>query len=371
MKQSANELLAQLNNRAYNFSAGPAPLPLEVLEQARDELLDWQDSGTSVMEVSHRGAAFMQVVREAESDLRDLLNIPENYHVLFLQGGARGQFAAVPLNLMGSKMSANYVDSGFWAHSAIEEARRYLSVNIVTDGAAFNYNAMPEQDAWQHHSDAAYLHYTTNETIGGLQFPFIPQTQLPLVADMSSDILSQPIDVSRFAVIYAGAQKNIGPAGLTLAIVRDDVLGQTHSMCPSILDYTTQAAKGSMYNTPPTFAWYLAGLVFKWLKSQGGLQAMAIINQQKATLLYEQIDGSSFYHNPVDAKWRSTMNVPFTINQPGLDPLFLQESEKAGFRYLKGHAAAGGMRASIYNAVPLGHVQALVEFMTEFERIHG
>ncbi|WP_422460785.1 3-phosphoserine/phosphohydroxythreonine transaminase [Endozoicomonas sp. ALB115] len=367
-----NDVLAQLDHRVYNFSAGPAPIPYEVLQQARDEMMNWQDVGASVMEVSHRGKEFLAVAHGAEKDLRDLLKIPDNYKVLFLQGGARGQFAAVPLNLKGDKVFADYVNSGYWAQSAIKEAQRYLDVNIVADGKDRGFNAMPAEDQWRISKDAAYLHYTPNETIGGLEFSFIPETgDVPLVADMSSNILSGPLDVSKFGVIYAGAQKNIGPAGLTVVIVREDLLERGSLMCPAVLDYKLQAGNDSMYNTPPTFAWYLAGLVFKWLKKQGGLAAINALNQRKANKLYAQIDGSGFYQNPVDPKWRSRMNVPFTLINPELDATFLAESEQAGFRYLKGHKAVGGMRASIYNAVPEQHVAALIDFMKEFERRYG
>lgn len=372
MRHCINDILAQLDNRVYNFSAGPAPIPHEVLQQARDEMLNWQEVGASVMEVSHRGKEFLAVAHGAEQDLRDLLEIPEHYRVLFLQGGARGQFAAVPLNLKGEKQSADYVNSGHWAQSAIKEGQRYMEVNIVADGKSVGFNAMPEVDQWRLSRDAAYLHYTPNETIGGLEFPFVPDSgEVPLVADMSSNILSGPIDVSKFGVIYAGAQKNIGPAGLTVAIVRDDLLARGSSLCPAILDYKLQADHDSMYNTPPTFAWYLAGLVFKWLKKQGGLTAIHAINERKAAKLYGQIDGSDFYQNPVEPRWRSRMNVPFTLTRPGLDATFLVESEREGFRYLKGHKAVGGMRASLYNAVPEQHVDALVDFMKEFERWYG
>ncbi|WBA83654.1 3-phosphoserine/phosphohydroxythreonine transaminase [Endozoicomonas sp. GU-1] len=367
-----NDVLAQLDNRVYNFSAGPAPIPYEVLQQARDEMMNWQDVGASVMEVSHRGKEFLAVAHGAEKDLRDLFMIPDNYKVLFLQGGARGQFAAVPLNLKGDKVFADYVNSGYWAQSAIKEAQRYLDVNIVADGKDRGFNAMPAEDQWRISKDAAYLHYTPNETIGGLEFSFIPETgDVPLVADMSSNILSGPLDVSKFGVIYAGAQKNIGPAGLTVVIVREDLLERGSLMCPAVLDYKLQAGNDSMYNTPPTFAWYLAGLVFKWLKKQGGLAAINALNERKASKLYAQIDGSGFYQNPVDPKWRSRMNVPFTLINPELDATFLAESEQAGFRYLKGHKAVGGMRASIYNAVPEQHVDALIDFMKEFERRYG
>ncbi|AMO56787.1 phosphoserine aminotransferase [Endozoicomonas montiporae CL-33] len=361
-----------IDKQVFNFSAGPAPIPREVLEQAREELLDFNGMGTSVMEISHRGKEFIKVAEESEQDLRDLMNIPANYKVLFLQGGARGQFAAVPLNLKGSKKSADYVNSGHWAQSAIKEAQRYLNVNIIADGKLSGFRQMPSQEQWRFSSDAAYVHYTPNETIGGLEFPYIPETgDVPLVADMSSNILSRPIDVSKFGVIYAGAQKNIGPAGLTVVIVRDDLLEKHTSACPAVWDYATQASKDSMYNTPSTFAWYLAGLVFKWLKRRGGLAEMDKINERKARKLYGQIESTRFYSNNIDPCWCSRMNVPFTLADPELDAVFLVEAAKEGFLYLKGHKAVGGMRASLYNAVPESHVDALVSFMQEFERRYG
>lgn len=366
------ETLAGPQGRTYNFSAGPAPLPQSVLARARDELLDYNREGASIMEVSHRGKSFLKVAELAEQNLRDLLKIPENYKVLFLQGGARGQFAAVPMNLRGQKNSADYVNSGHWAQSAIKEAQRYLNVNVIADGKGASFHTMPEESGWRFSSDAAYVHYTPNETIGGLEFPFVPDSgDVPLVADMSSNILSGPVDISRFGVIYAGAQKNIGPAGLTVVIVRDDLLDRGHSHCPAVFDYRVQADKDSMYNTPPTFAWYLAGLVFEWLKDQGGLEVIDQINARKSGKLYQVIDESGFYHNKVDPRWRSRMNVPFTLSDPELDKVFLAESEKNGFLYLKGHKAVGGMRASIYNAVPEEHVDALIAFMHEFERKFG
>ena len=372
MHHSINDLLSRLDGRVFNFSAGPAPIPQAVLEQAREELLNWNDVGASVMEVSHRGKEFMSVAEQAEQDLRDLMAIPDNYKILFLQGGARGQFAAVPLNLKGEFKAADYINSGHWAQSAIKEAQRYLEVEIAADGKRGGFHTMPSEEEWRTSRDSAYLHYTPNETIGGLEFPFIPDSgDVPLVADMSSNILSKPMDVSKFGLIYAGAQKNIGPAGLTVVIVRDDLLSRSSPMCPAIWDYKLQVSKDSMYNTPPTFAWYLAGLVFKWLKAQGGLEVVAQINQRKSGKLYGLIDQSDFYNNPVDVNWRSRMNVPFTLVDSSLDGAFLAESEQVGFRYLKGHKALGGMRASIYNAVPEEHVDALVEFMKEFERRYG
>jgi len=357
-------------SRVYNFSAGPAALPQAVLEQARDEMLDWHGTGMSVMEMSHRGKAFMSIAEEAEADLRELMAIPGNYKVLFLQGGASTQFAMVPLNLMGRTGKADYLNTGSWSKKAIAEGRRYGEVKVVADTSADF--TVPVADSLQFSSDAAYVHYTPNETIQGVEFPYVPDTgDLPLVADMSSTILSRPIEVSKFGVIYAGAQKNVGPAGLTLVIVREDLVGQAPESCPAMLDYKTHADAGSMYNTPPTYSWYLAGLVFKWLKAQGGLAAMAEINERKAKALYAAIDESDFYHNPVDPECRSWMNVPFTLADPELDGLFLEEASKAGLETLKGHRSVGGMRASIYNAMPEAGVQALIEFMKEFERRHG
>ncbi len=357
-------------SRVYNFSAGPAALPEEVLKQAREELLDWHDTGMSVMEMSHRGNSFMQIAQEAEADLRELMAIPDDYKVLFLQGGASTQFAMVPLNLMGRTGKADYLNTGSWSKKAIAEGRRYGEVRVVADTAA-DYT-VPAADSLAFSEDAAYVHYTPNETIQGVEFPYVPETGgVPLVADMSSTILSRPIDVSKFGVIYAGAQKNVGPAGLTLVIVREELIGQAGERCPAMLDYKIHADAGSMYNTPPTYAWYLAGLVFKWLKAQGGLEVMAVINERKAETLYAAIDQSDFYHNPVDPECRSWMNVPFTLADSDFDTLFLEEARHAGLVTLKGHRSVGGMRASIYNAMPEEGVQALVEFMKEFERKHG
>ncbi|MCG6898419.1 MAG: 3-phosphoserine/phosphohydroxythreonine transaminase [Gammaproteobacteria bacterium] len=353
----------------YNFSAGPAVLPAPVLEQARDELLDWHASGMSVMEMSHRSKEYLSIAEQAEADLRELLSIPADYRVLFLQGGATSQFAMVPMNLLRDRQQADYVNTGAWSKKAIAEARRYCEVNVVASSEDSNFTSIPALDTWKLNDDAAYLHYTPNETIGGVEFHWVPETgDVPLVVDMSSTILSRPIDVSRFGVIYAGAQKNIGPAGLTVAIVRDDLLGETIAGTPSMFDYKLHADNGSMLNTPPTFAWYLAGLVFKWLKQQGGLDAMAAINQRKSKRLYDAIASSDFYTSPVDTECRSWMNVPFTLADPGLDSEFLSQAKTAGFLNLKGHRSVGGMRASIYNAMPEAGVDALIDFMGEFER---
>ncbi|MBJ3815254.1 3-phosphoserine/phosphohydroxythreonine transaminase [Shimwellia pseudoproteus] len=358
----------------FNFSSGPAMLPADVLRQAQAELCDWNGLGTSVMEISHRGKAFIEVAEQAEKDLRDLLHIPANYKVLFCHGGGRGQFAAVPLNLAGNNRVADYVDGGYWAESAAKEAKKYLTPNVIdacitVDGE----RAIKPMREWQLSKEAAYLHYCPNETIDGIAINEMPAfgDDVTVVADYSSTILSSPIDVSRFGVIYAGAQKNIGPAGLTLVIVRDDLLGKANSACPSILDYTVLANNDSMFNTPPTFAWYLAGLVFKWLKAKGGVAAMDQINQQKAELLYGVIDNSDFYRNNVAAANRSRMNVPFQLADSALDAVFLAESFAAGLHALKGHRVVGGMRASIYNAMPLEGVRALTDFMLDFERRHG
>ena len=358
--------------RSFNFSAGPAVLPEAVLNRAREELLDWDGHGYSVMEASHRGPGFKAVAERAESDLRALLEIPANYRVLFVQGGATLQFAAVPLNLSSADDVADYVVTGSWGKKAVKEAGRYLNAHVAADAADSGYTRIPAAAAWQRSSSAAYLHYTPNETIGGVEFHEVPEvSDVPLVADMSSTILSRPIPVERFGVIYAGAQKNIGPAGLALVIVRDDLLGRSRPETPSVLDYQTMAEAESMLNTPPTFAWYMAGLVFSWLREQGGLTAMAEHNQRKAKALYGAIDGSDFYSNPVNPANRSWMNIPFTLARPELDSVFLKEAAQAGLVNLKGHRSAGGMRASIYNAMPQAGVDALVAFMAEFERRHG
>ncbi len=357
--------------RVFNFEPGPAALPLEVLEQARDELTDWHGSGMSVMEISHRSKAFIGVAAEAEADLRELLSIPSNYRVLFMQGGATAQFSAIPMNLSAADSTVDFVNTGSWSKKAIGEAKRYCRVNVAADAAASNYTTVPPLASWKLTPNAAFLHYTPNETIGGVEFPFVPEVAVPLVADMSSTILSRPIDVSRFGLIYAGAQKNIGPSGLCVLIVRDELLGRARPDTPSIWDYRSVAAEGSMLNTPPTFGWYFAGLVFKWLKRQGGLAAMAERNRAKAQLLYGSIDQSGYYRNPVEPSCRSWMNVPFLLPRTELEKPFLAEAAKAGLTNLEGHRSVGGMRASIYNAMPLEGVQALCEFMREFARRNG
>ncbi|KJY84801.1 MFS transporter [Vibrio galatheae] len=355
-------------SKVYNFSAGPAGLPKAVMEQAQQEFIDWNELGTSVMEISHRSKEFIKVAEEAEQDLRDLLNIPSNYKVLFCQGGARAQFAAVPLNLLGSSKKATYIDAGYWAESAIEEAGKYCDVDtFVAKTQRDGKSAVIPASDWSIDPQAAYVHFCPNETIDGIEISELPDTDKPIVADMSSNILSREIDVAKYGVIYAGAQKNIGPAGLCIVIVRDDLLDLASELTPSFINYKVLAEKDSMFNTPPTFAWYLSGLVFKWLKQQGGVAEIEKINKEKASLLYNQIDGSDFYINNIHSDNRSRMNVPFQLAKPELDGLFLEQAEQRGLVALKGHRAVGGMRASIYNAVPLEGVQALVDFMREFE----
>jgi phosphoserine aminotransferase len=358
--------------RVYNFSAGPAVLPEEVLRRAQAEMLDWHGSGMSVMEMSHRGKEFIAIAEAAEADLRELLAIPPAYKVLFLQGGATSQFAMVPMNLLRGKTSADYVHTGEWAKKAIAEARRYCTVNIAASSEDHQFSYAPLQEAWKLTREAAYVHYTGNETIGGVEFHWIPDTgDVPLVCDLSSSLLSRPLDVSRFGLIYAGAQKNIGPAGLTIVIVREDLLGRALPFTPSMFDYRIQADNGSMYNTPPTYALYIAGLTFQWLKQRGGLGQMEKVNAAKAQLIYDLLDGGGFYRSPVVRADRSRMNVPFTLRDATLDPAFLDAAGRRGLVQLKGHRSVGGMRASIYNAMPIEGVRALVEFMRDFEREHG
>ncbi len=358
--------------RIYNFSAGPAVLPREVLEQAREELVNWRGCGMSVMEMSHRGKEYMGIHAQAEADLRELMGIPEHYKVLFLQGGASSQFAMVPMNLLRGKASADYLNTGEWSKKAIKEAKKYCTVNVVASSEDRNFSYAPAQSEWKLDPNAAYVHYTPNETIGGVEIFWTPETgDVPLVADMSSTILSRPIDVSKYGLIYAGAQKNIGPAGVTVVIVREDLLVQPLAGTPTMFDYKVHADNESMYNTPPTFAIYIAGLVFKWLKDKGGLAAMERINIAKAQLLYDYLDSTEFYRSPVARENRSRMNVPFTLKDPALDEEFLKGAKGRGLLQLKGHRSVGGMRASIYNAMPIEGVQALVEYMKEFEKTHG
>jgi len=354
--------------RVFNFSAGPATLPEAVLKQAAEEMLDWRGSGQSVMEMSHRGKEFMSIAAQAEADLRELMGIPANYKVLFLQGGASLQFAMIPINLLRGKTSADYVHTGEWAKKAIKEAKQFCQVNIAASSEDKNFTYAPAQAGWKLSPDAAYVHYTANETIGGVEFHWLPQTgDVPLVCDMSSNILSKPVDVSKYGLIYAGAQKNIGPAGLTIVIVREDLIGQALPKTPVMLDYKTHAENESMYNTPPTYGIYIAGLVFQWLKQQGGLAAMEKHNREKAALLYAFLDQSQFFVSPVAKADRSQMNVPFTLKKAELDEEFLKGAKARGMIQLKGHRSVGGMRASIYNAMPVDGVRALVDYMKEFE----
>ena len=358
--------------RVFNFSPGPAVLPQPVLEQARDEMLDWRGSGMSVMEMSHRGKEFIAIAADAEADLRELLAIPANYKVLFLQGGATAQFAMVPMNLLHGKKSADYIHTGEWAKKAIGEAKKFCSVNVAASSEDRSFTYVPQQSTWKSGADAAYVHITSNETIGGIEYHWIPDTRgVPLVADMSSHILSRPIDASRYGVIYAGAQKNIGPAGLTIVIVREDLLGQVIPGTPAMYDYKIHADNESMYNTPPTYGLYIAGLVFQWLKKNGGLAAMQKVNNEKAGLIYGVLDSSSFYSSPVAKEDRSIMNVPFRLKSESLDEEFLKQAKSRGMIQLKGHRSVGGMRASIYNAMPIEGVRALVEFMRDFEKRNG
>ncbi len=355
--------------RIYNFSAGPAALPEAVLSQARNEMLEWHDIGMSIMEVSHRGKHFMEVASQAEADLRELLAIPNNYQVLFLQGGAQLQFSMIPMNLLGSQNTAVYLESGVWSKKSMQEAARYCDVTLAASGKDSHFTTIPATASWNINPEAAYFYYVANETVNGLELPFIPETDLPLVADMSSCLLSTPLDVSKFGVIFACAQKNIGPAGLTIVIIREDLLKiEPLSFTPSLMKYALHADSNSMLNTPPTYSWYMAGLVFKWLKQQGGLSVMAEINQRKSKKLYEFIDNHNFYQNSIDPKFRSRMNVVFTLNNKTLHPTFLAESLQHGLANLKGHRLVGGMRASLYNAMTESGVDALITFMHQFAK---
>lgn len=347
-------------------------LPEAVMKQAQQEMLDWRGSGMSVMEMSHRGPEYTSIAQKAEADLRDLLAVPDDYAVLFLQGGASLQFPMIPMNLLRGKTKADYFNTGAWSAKAIAEAKRFCDVNLVADSSENHFTTVADASDWQLSDDAAYVHYTPNETIHGLEFHDAPDVgDTPLVADMSSTILSRPIDVNRFGMIYAGAQKNIGPAGLCIVIIRKDLMGDVLPGTPTMLDYKTHADNGSMFNTPATYSWYLAGLVFEWIKEQGGLEAMAEINQRKAQKLYSAIDGSDFFNNPVDTRYRSWMNIPFTLADSSLDKTFLQEAAQQQLLTLKGHRDLGGMRASIYNAMPEAGVDKLIEFMQQFERQYG
>jgi len=358
-------------SRIFNFSAGPAALPLAVLEEVQAELLEWSGTGASVMEVSHRGKPFMQAAAQAEQDLRDLMGIPDNYRILFLQGGATAQFSAIPLNLKFLGEKADYAHTGHWSKKAIADAKRFIDVNVVCDTSEEGYTHVPAEADWNLSDDAAYVHITPNETIAGVEFDWLPATDKPICADLSSTILSRPIDVAKYGVIYAGAQKNIGPAGLTIVIVRDDLVGHFPADAPRLMDYKVMAESDSMNNTPPTLAWYLAGKVFSWLKSNGGVEAMGQLNQAKANKLYDYIDSSNgFYTNPVAIEDRSWMNVPFILADSNQDAEFLEQSHAAGLHALKGHRSVGGMRASIYNAMGMDGIDALIDFMSNFKSAH-
>lgn len=358
--------------RVFNFSAGPAALPPSVLETAAAEMLDWRGSGMSVMEMSHRGREFISIAEEAEALLRELLAVPADYKVLFMQGGAIAENAIVPMNMLRGHASADYIDTGEWSKKSIKEAKKYGAVNVAASAADSGYTTIPARETWKLDPKAAYVHICSNETIGGVEYQFTPDVgSVPLVADMSSNILSRPIDVSKFGLIYAGAQKNIGPAGLTIVIVREDLLGGALPITPSAFDYKVVADNDSMYNTPPTYAIYIAGLVFNWIKARGGLAAMEAHNRTKAELLYDHLDTTAFYKAPVARHCRSWMNVPFKLKDEALDAAFLKGAEAHGMVQLKGHRSVGGMRASIYNAMPIEGVQALVAYMKEFERQHG
>jgi len=358
-------------NQVYNFSAGPAALPSAVLERLKTDLPEFRDAKASVMEISHRGVDFMALAKKAEQDLRDLMSIPDNYRALFLQGGASQQFSMVPINLLRGKKIANYANTGHWSEKAIHEGSRYCDVNVCTDSTKNGFTDIEDYSNWMIDPDGAYLHYTPNETIAGLEFDYIPEVGMPLVADMSSSILSRTIDVSKFGLIYAGAQKNIGVSGLTVVIVREDLMGKVVDQQPVLFDYTTQANKDSMYNTPCTFAWYSAALVFEWLKELGGIESITQHNEMKSRLLYEAIELSDFYSNNVAARFRSRMNVPFFTPSSELDNLFVKDALNNNLLALKGHRAIGGIRASIYNSMSMEGVEALVSFMSDFEKKYG
>ncbi len=360
----------------YNFGAGPAMLPREVMQLARAEFLDWHGSGMSVMEISHRSDEFMSIAAQTEADFRDILDIPDNYKVLFLQGGASSQFAMVPLNLLADKKSADYFHTGTWSGKAVKEAERFCQVNVIADpevgAGGGQMMSIPEQKTWSLNPDAAYVYYTDNETISGVEFPSIPEVDdVPLVSDMTSNLLSRPLDVSRHGVIFAGAQKNIGPSGLVIVIVREDLIGHAPKHIPSMYDYAVQAKNDSMFNTPPTYSWYMSGLVLKWIKQQGGLKAMEKLSHIRSGKLYQVIDDSDFYHNSINPKYRSNMNVSFTLNDDSLNEKFVSEAKDHGLIALQGHRSVGGMRASMYNAMPEEGVDALIAFMQEFECSNG
>jgi phosphoserine aminotransferase len=365
--------------RVFNYSAGPAVLPEEVLKLAASEMLDWRGSGMSVMEMSHRGKEFISIYETAERDLRELLAVPANYRILFLQGGGLGENAIVPLNMVGRKSQpavVDFIQTGSWSTKSLNEAKKYCHVNVAASSKDIKFAAIPTRESWKLSKDAAYVHICTNETIDGVEFQYAPDVSAdtnnaPIVADMSSHILSREIDVSKYGVIFGGAQKNIGPAGLTIVIVRDDLLGHALNICPSAFDWKIVADNNSMYNTPPTYAIYIAGLVFQWLKRQGGVAAMERRNIAKAALLYGYLDSTEFYSNRIATDCRSRMNVPFYLKDDALNEIFLAGAKERGLVQLKGHKTVGGMRASIYNAMPIEGVQALVDYLKEFEKKHG
>lgn len=376
MKQKMNILKAvdtqeNYSGLVYNFGAGPAMLPREVMQLARAEFLDWHGTGMSLMEMSHRSDEFMSIATQTEADFREILDIPDNYKVLFLQGGASSQFAMVPLNLLTDKNTADYFHTGIWSGKAVKEAERFCKVNVIAEEGG-QVMSIPEQKTWSLNLDAAYVYYTDNETISGVEFPSIPEVgDVPLVADMTSNLLSRPLNVSRYGIIFAGAQKNIGPSGLVIVIVREDLIGHAPKHIPSMYDYAVQAKNDSMVNTPPTYSWYMSGLVLKWVKQQGGLKAMEKLSHIRSGKLYQAIDESDFYHNPVDPRYRSNMNVTFTLFDDSLDEKFVSDAKDHGLVALKGHRSVGGMRASMYNAMPEEGVDALIAFMQEFERSNG
>lgn len=356
----------------YNFSPGPAMLPKAVMQQVREELLDWHGTGISAMEMGHRSREFMSIAEQSDATLRELLAIPENYKVLFLQGGATSQFAMVPMNLLSGTDTADYIHTGVWSGKAIDEAQRHGTINVAASSAVDNFMTIPARDQWQLNERAVYVYYTSNETIGGVEFQSTPDVgDIPLVCDMTSDFLTQRLDISRYGIIFAGAQKNVGPAGLVIVIIRDDLLGKAAANIPSLYDYAVQAKHESMFNTPATFSWYMAGLVFNWIKQQGGVEAMYRNSIRRSGNLYAAIEASSFYRNPVTPEFRSRMNVPFILADESLNDKFLQEARQHGLVALKGHRVIGGMRASMYNAMPDEGVDALIAFMQDFERLHG
>jgi phosphoserine aminotransferase len=373
MKNSQLKSVSELHSsRAHNFGAGPAMLPTDVMLQAQAELADWNGTGMSIMEISHRSEAFMAIAEQAEADLRELLDIPENYKVLFLHGGATSQFAMVPLNLLRGKNTADYLYTGMWSEKAMKEAACYCDVNLALSIKHNSFTSLPSPDLWNLNSGSAYVYYTDNETVHGVEFQSVPETgDVPLVTDMTSNLLSKPIDVSRFGVIFAGAQKNLGPSGLVVVIVRDDLIGHAPKNVPSMYDYAVHVQEHSMFNTPPTFAWYITGLVLQWTKRQGGVPEMERRAIRRSEKLYQFIDNSGLYRNPVAVECRSRMNVPFTLVDESLNPAFVKEAELRGLTALAGHRAVGGMRASIYNAMPVEGVDELIEFMTDFEKHHG